>query len=140
MVVLYGISDTSTYAGHILPGFMVTGIGVGFIFAAAMNTATAGAERSVAGVASVLPNVAQQIGGALGPALLNTIATTSAAAFHPSGVTSKAAAVAAAQVHGYDVAITVVYVILFAAALVTGVILRGGKPAPGAVDAPLAMG
>lgn len=140
MVLLSHMTVDSAYAVDILPGLVVTGVGMGFIFAAAMNTATAGADRSVAGVASALPNVAQQIGGALGPALLNTIATTSAASFHPSASLRPGVAAAVAQVHGYDTAITVVYVILFAAAVVTGLVLRGGKPAPGVVDAPMAVG
>ncbi len=140
MVLMSQITVTSAYASHVLPGLIVSGLGMGMIFAAAMNTATAGADRSVAGVASALPNVAQQIGGALGPALLNTIATTAAAGYRPSAPVSRQAAVAAAQVHGYDTAFVVVYVILFAAAVLTGVVLRGGKPAPGAADAPLALG
>ena len=99
---------------------------------------TAGAEPRDAGVASALPNVAQQIGGALGPALLNTIWTSAVASYRPTGVpVNRAAALAAASVHGDTVAFSVVYVILFVSAVLCLLVLRRGRipGAPGAVPA-----
>ena len=116
----------SSYAGHVLPSLLVVGLGMGFIFGAAMNVATAGADPLDAGVASALPNVAQQIGGALGPALLNTIAT-SAAASYLAGRAVTPAPEALASVHGDRMAFTVVYIILFASAVVSFFVLPRGR-------------
>ncbi len=138
MVLLTQITVSPDYSGHVLPALLVLGAGMGLIFAAAMNAATAGAEPRDAGVASALPNVAQQIGGALGPALLNTIWTSAVASYRPTGVpVNRAAALAAASVHGDTVAFSVVYVILFVSAVLCLLVLRRGRipGAPGAVPA-----
>ncbi len=127
MLLMSHITVGGDYSGTVLPALLVTGAGMGLIFSAAMNAATAGAEPRDAGVASALPNVAQQIGGALGPALLNTIATSAASHFRPSHVMSTLQAQAAAAVHGDKVAFVVVYLILFASAVITAFVLRGGK-------------
>ena len=135
MLLMSNIGVVGDYVGTVLPALLVTGAGMGLIFSAAMNTATAGAEPRDAGVASALPNVAQQIGGALGPALLNTIATSAALHFRPSHPMGLPQLQAAAAVHGYRVAFVVVYIILFASAGLTAVVLRRGKiqPSVGAV-------
>jgi EmrB/QacA subfamily drug resistance transporter len=127
MILMSQITVGGAYTSHVLPALVVTGLGMGFIFSAAMNAATAGADFADAGVASALPNVAQQIGGALGPALLNTIATSAALHYRPSIPMSRAAAVAAASVHGDTTAFTVVYIILFASAVVTAIVVRPGR-------------
>ncbi|HET9092208.1 MAG TPA: MFS transporter [Acidimicrobiales bacterium] len=127
MVLMAQISTTSGYVDHVLPALIVTGLGMGLIFSAAMNVATAGAAEGDAGVASALPNVAQQIGGALGPALLNTIATSAALSYRPSSPMSPAEIQQAAAVHGDVTAFTVVYIVLFASAVITAFVLRGGR-------------
>ncbi|MET9498894.1 MFS transporter [Streptomyces sp. NPDC006552] len=68
----------STYAAHVLPPLLVAGIGLGLIFATAMNLATAGVADHDAGVASAMVNTSQQVGGSIGTALLNSLATTAA--------------------------------------------------------------
>ena len=87
---------TSSYASHVLPALVVMGLGMGLIFGSSFNTATAGTRPSDAGVASALVNTGQQVGGALGTALLNTIAATAAASYLVSHGHSPAAASAAA--------------------------------------------
>jgi EmrB/QacA subfamily drug resistance transporter len=137
MFLLTSISVSSGYAAHVLPALVVAGIGMGLIFSAAMNAATAGAEPRDAGVASALPNVAQQIGGALGPALLNTIATSAAVHYVPPPHASPAYAAAAASVHGDTTAFTVVWIILLASAAVSALVLRRGRIALPMSGAPL---
>ncbi len=126
MVWMSGISVSSTYATDVLPPLLVVGLGMGSVFGAAMNVATAGASVEDAGVASALPNVAQQIGGALGPALLNTI-FTSAAASYLAGRRPTPALEALASVHGDTTAFVVVYFILFASAALSAFVLPGGR-------------
>jgi hypothetical protein len=57
------------------------GIGMGMIFATAMNLATSGVATHDAGVASAMVNTSQQVGGSIGTALLNTLATTAATSY-----------------------------------------------------------
>jgi len=66
----------STYATDVLPALVLIGIGLGFVVATAINTATAGVRPADSGIASALVNTSQQIGGSVGTALLNTLATT----------------------------------------------------------------
>lgn len=70
------ISVDSTYAVHILPGLVVTGLGMGSIFAPSMQGATSGVHHEDAGVASATVNTMQQVGGSIGTALLSTIAAS----------------------------------------------------------------
>ncbi|MBO1330535.1 MFS transporter [Streptomyces sp. VRA16 Mangrove soil] len=78
MVWLTFLDLDSSYAAHVLPPLLVQGIGMGLIFATAMNLATAGIASHDAGVASAMVNTSQQVGGSIGTALLNTLATTAA--------------------------------------------------------------
>ncbi len=128
MVLMSGFTVTSGYGDSVLPSLLVVGAGLGLIFGATMNVATAGAAPEDAGVASALPNVAQQIGGALGPALLNTIATTATASML-AGQRVTPRLLAVASVHGDVTAFRVVYVILFASAVVSFLILPRGRAA-----------
>ena len=70
------VSVGGTYAGDLLPGFLIIAAGLGFSFVPISIAALAGVQSSEAGLASGLFNTSQQIGGALGIAALSTIATT----------------------------------------------------------------
>jgi EmrB/QacA subfamily drug resistance transporter len=72
LVYLTGIEVDSSYAGAILPGIIVMGVGFGLIMAPSFATATRGVEPTDAGVASAMVNTSQQVGGSLGVALLST--------------------------------------------------------------------
>ena len=64
-----------SYVADLLPGFLLVGVGLGFSFVPISIAALAGVRPAEAGLASGLFNTSQQIGGALGIALLSTIAT-----------------------------------------------------------------
>jgi MFS family permease len=68
------VSVHGSYLGDLLPGFLLTGLGIGFAFVPISIAALAGVRASEAGLASGLFNTSQQIGGALGIAALSTIA------------------------------------------------------------------
>jgi EmrB/QacA subfamily drug resistance transporter len=70
------ISVDGSYAVDLLPGFLLIGVGLGFSFVPVSIAALAGATGKEAGLASGLINTSQQIGGALGLAILTTAATT----------------------------------------------------------------
>ena len=125
MALLAQLGVHSTYAGHILPALLIIGVGLGLVFPPALNTATLGVERSDAGVASATVNTAQQVGGSLGTALLNTVATTATASFL-AGKTATADVVAAAAVHGYVTAFWWASAIFAIGGVICGMLLRPG--------------
>ena len=70
------VSVGGSYVGDLLPGFLLTGVGIGFSFVPISIAALTGVKAAEAGLASGLINTSQQIGGALGIAALSTIATS----------------------------------------------------------------
>jgi EmrB/QacA subfamily drug resistance transporter len=76
LVYFTQVSVHGTYLGDLLPGFLLVGVGLGFSFVPISIAALAGVQPAEAGLASGLFNTTQQIGGALGIALLSTIATS----------------------------------------------------------------
>ncbi|MDX6553688.1 MAG: hypothetical protein QOH74_2176 [Gaiellales bacterium] len=69
------ISVGGSYAIDLLPGFLLVGVGLGFAFVPVSIAALAGVRPDQAGLASGLINTSQQIGGALGVAIMTTVAT-----------------------------------------------------------------
>jgi predicted MFS family arabinose efflux permease len=69
------LTPDSTYVTGLLPGILLTSLGMGFVFVPITLIATSGIPADDAGLASGLFNTSQQIGGALGLALLSTFAT-----------------------------------------------------------------
>jgi hypothetical protein len=127
MVLFTGLGTHSTYAAHVLPGLLVLGVGIGLISAPAMNTATLGVRGDDAGVGSATVNTAQQVGGSLGTALLNTVATTATSTFLAGKAASPVVA-AQAAVHGYTTAFWWAAAIFAAGAMVCGLLLTPGAP------------
>ena len=76
LVYFTQVSVHGSYLGDLLPGFLLVALGIGFSFVPISIAALAGVQPSEAGLASGLINTSQQIGGALGIAILSTIATT----------------------------------------------------------------
>jgi EmrB/QacA subfamily drug resistance transporter len=76
LVLFTQVSAGGSYFGDLFPGFVLIGVGMGFSFVPISIAALAGVEGPEAGLASGLINTSQQIGGALGLALLTTVATT----------------------------------------------------------------
>ena len=78
---LYWLSTLTTgssYAGHVLPALFVAYFGLGMGFMPMTLTAVHGVAEERAGVASALLNTAQQLGAALGVAVLATVSTAAA--------------------------------------------------------------
>jgi len=108
MFWLSRINEHSTYTGGLLGPMLVTAVGLGLLFMPVTLVALSWVEDSDAGLAASLPNVGQQVGGAIGLAILGTVAWTVVAntARHSAEV-AKAAAVAAANV-GHPLHLTAV--------------------------------
>jgi len=75
-LLLTRVPEHGSYAVDILPAFIVLPLGAGLAFLSVTNAAVAGVESRDAGLASALLNTSQQLGGALGLAILSTIATS----------------------------------------------------------------
>jgi EmrB/QacA subfamily drug resistance transporter len=127
MMLLTQLGVDSTYTAAVLPGLLVSGIGIGLVMAPAMSTATLGVDEHDAGVASATVNTMQQIGGSLGTALLSTM-SASAASSYLAGKSATAAVAAGAAVHGYTTAFWWAAGIFVAGAFVAGLLLRSGAP------------
>jgi hypothetical protein len=100
MIIFTRLTPTGSYATHVLPGLILTGVGMGCIFPSTFSTGTLGVKRTEAGVASAMINTSQQVGGSVGTALLSTIFASAAASYAASharvpGFTD------AASIHGY---------------------------------------
>ena len=93
LVYFTQVSVGGSYLGDLLPGFLLTAVGIGFAFVPISIAALAGVQAAEAGLASGLINTSQQIGGALGIAALSTIATSRTSDALANGSTRAAALV-----------------------------------------------
>jgi EmrB/QacA subfamily drug resistance transporter len=131
MVALTRITPDSPYQTWVLPGTIALGLGMGCAFMPAMNVATGGVDPRDAGVASAMVNTSQQVGGAVGTALLSTLALSSTRRYARAHTD---AAHAQAMVHGFVTAFWWAAGLLGAAAVVAFVFISfrvaaGAEPA-----------
>jgi EmrB/QacA subfamily drug resistance transporter len=120
-----------TYWHDVLPGFILMGIGMGATFVSITIAATSGVEHSKSGLASGLLNTSQQIGGALGLAILTGIATSSSLKYIQNLHAAPGnAATLAARVHGFHSAYFVAAFFMLGASLLATVLIKQQKTAP----------
>jgi EmrB/QacA subfamily drug resistance transporter len=113
------------YLSDLLPAMVLLGIGGGLTFPALMTLAMSSAAPEDSGLASGLVNTTQQVGGALGLAILATVAEDR----------TGAATSAAALVDGYGAAFEVASGLVAVALVLAVVILRRTAPATAAEPA-----
>src|SRR5207249_608794 len=65
-----------SFAADLLPGYLMVGFGLAFSFIPMSIAALAGVENHEAGLASGLINTTQQIGGAVGVAVVSSVSTS----------------------------------------------------------------
>ena len=118
------------YVVHVLPALVVLGLGIGGSFPALMALAMTGAGPEDAGLASGLVNTTAQVGGALGLAVLATVAST-----HSHSVMGHGTSAASALTAGYHVAFWIAAGLVAIAVGVTVFVLDGGAPAHSRVPA-----
>ena len=75
-LLLSGAPADASYAADLLPGFLILGLGVGFVFPAVSITAMSDVDYERAGLASGLMTTAHEIGAALGVAVFAAIAAS----------------------------------------------------------------
>ncbi|WP_189214724.1 MULTISPECIES: MFS transporter [Streptomyces] len=136
MLLLTRLDVDSSYAGLLLPAELLLGLGMGTAFMPAMSMATSGVEPRDAGVASAMVNTSQQVGGAIGTALLNTVAASATTAYltdHLAAATSRTQAQLVqleSMVHGYTSAIWFAVGILVLASVIAVTLVNAGRPGP----------
>jgi EmrB/QacA subfamily drug resistance transporter len=119
----------ATYWTDILPSMVLLGIGAGAAFPALMTMAMSGATEADSGLASGLVNTTQQVGGALGLAVLATLSTTHTKSLLASGHTN-----ASALTSGYHLAFAIGAGLVVASLAVAYALLRPAAPAPAVAD------
>jgi hypothetical protein len=105
---------------------------MGLIFGAAPNTGTFGVAPRDAGIASASVNTGQQLGGAIGTALLNTIAASAAVSYLATHLHGRPTPqlVELAAVHSYTTVFWCCAGVFAAGAVICGALLRRGPLSP----------
>lgn len=138
MVLLTQITETSSYATHVLPALLVLGVGIGASMAPAMQGAISGVSPDDAGVASATVNTMQQVGGSVGTALLSTIAASAASSYastNAAHVVNPAQLAQLAAVHSYTVTFGVAAAVFALGGVIAAAVVRSGKLPAAAPDA-----
>jgi hypothetical protein len=94
------VSPHGSYVSDVLAPSLLVAAGIGTAFVPVTIAAMAGVDRSEAGLASGLVNTSRQMGGALGLAVLATVATAHTAALGGHGD----AALTAGYVRAFEIA------------------------------------
>lgn len=113
------------YVHDLLPGFILMGLGMGMNFIAITVAATSGVPARESGLASGILNTSQQIGGALGLAILTGIASSSAANYiHNLHTQPDKLTPLAAQVQGFHSAFYVAACFMIAASIIAAIVIK----------------
>ena len=121
------ITPTSGYTAYLLVPMLIMSFGCALYFIPNASTGLHDAGEHDAGVASATLNTAQQIGGSLGAALLNTIAISSATAYAKSHASLGDSVQVYAQVHGFTTTFIWGAGFLFVCAVVSALMINVGK-------------
>jgi EmrB/QacA subfamily drug resistance transporter len=130
MVWLTALPVDGSYVSDLLAGLFPMSLGMGLTFVPVTLLATAGVPAEDSGLASGLLNTSQQVGGALGLAILSTLAAN-----HTTSLLASGTARPLALLNGWHVAFTGGAVVLALAALTLVVLLRRRHLAQVDVDA-----
>ena len=121
-----------SYVSDILPGLLTVSIGMGGVFTGLTTAANAGVEQDQAGLAAGLLNTGQQLGAALGLAILSAVATA-----QTKSVLSAGDGLTQAATHGYQRALLVgAFIVLAATAVALLTPNRRAAAAAGVEDEP----
>src|SRR4051794_29817517 len=112
MLWLTQLPADSSYLVHVVPAMVLISMGMGHVFVPLSSTALLGVPNHDAGAASALVNTMQQVGGSLGVAFLNTIATSATATYAAAHGGLSHAATVVGFTHAFGVAVGIFVVAL----------------------------
>jgi EmrB/QacA subfamily drug resistance transporter len=135
LALLSGVRPGGTYLAQVLPGGVLSAFGLGLSLVPATIAAVQGVPAAQSGLASGLLNTSRLVGGALGLAVLTTLATS-----HASARLAAGASPALAQSEGYQLAFWVGAAICLVGAFAAAILLRGGREAGPAAELAEARG
>jgi EmrB/QacA subfamily drug resistance transporter len=131
---LFTLSKTMKVGGdywhNVFPGLAIFALGMGNTFVSGTLAATSGVPKHFSGLASGVLNTSQQVGGAIGLAVLSAVAFSTI----KSDLASRTVAPLQAQVNGYKNGMHVGVVLAIVAAIVVLLVVKNHK-----VDASEAM-
>jgi EmrB/QacA subfamily drug resistance transporter len=119
----------ATYVADLLPSMVLLGIGAGLAFPSLMTLAMSTATQENSGLVSGLVNTTQQVGGALGLAVLATLSAT-----QTSSVAAHGQSAADSLTSGYHTAFAIGAGLVIAAIVLAAVLLRPEVRAATAFD------
>jgi MFS family permease len=118
------------YITDVMPSMLLLGLGAGLGFPSLMTFAMSGATQRDSGLASGLVNTSVQVGGAIGLAVLATLATERTDALRADGV-----ATASALNSGYHLAYLIGASLVLVALVIAVTVLRWEEPAAAGEEA-----
>ena len=133
VLLLAQIPVDGSYVSDLLPGFVITGLGLGLAFVAFSIGALEGVSERDAGLASGLSNTSQQIGGALGVAIMSTLAITRTEDLAAGGTPQ-----AEALTEGFQIALYAGVGLAVAGALAVMALVRSSRRAEAPVETAVA--
>lgn len=124
------ISVDGSFWSDVAPGLILLGLGMGATFVSVTIAATAGVPHDESGVASGILNTSQQVGGAIGLAVLTGIATSAAADYiaelHLKTQPTQQQ-IAAATVNGFHEGYLIASTFGIIASIIAFVVIKQGK-------------
>ena len=134
MTWLGQLSASSTYVSGVLGPMLLLGVGMGIVFVPLTLTSLAGVAPEDSGAASSMVNVTQQVGGALGLAILVTVFGTASrsAARHPLAHAGPVAQAHHVLIHGMSSAFMVSAAFDLCAFILVALLIRMKGPAEAA--------
>ncbi|QZQ56215.1 MFS transporter [Curtobacterium sp. TC1] len=134
LLILSTMSLDSNYWFTVVPALIVLVVGMGHVFSASPNVATSNLDPGDLGVGSAMVSTTQQVGGAIGTALLSVIATSTVSSYlaeHGTGATAQRLA----QLASYQAAYLSAAGILIVLSVTTSILIQN-PPRPGATAKP----
>jgi EmrB/QacA subfamily drug resistance transporter len=131
LALLTGVRPHGTYVGQVLPGGVLSAVGMGMALVPGTIVAVQGVPASQSGLASGLINTSRLTGGALGLAALTTLATS-----HTNSELASGTASLPALTDGYQLAFAVGAAVCLFGALLAATLIRQPRPVESPVGAP----
>jgi EmrB/QacA subfamily drug resistance transporter len=119
LLLLARVPVHGSYVADVLPVMVLVGTGIALAFPSLMTLAMSGSTPADAGLASGLVNTTVQVGGALGLAVLATLAASQTRSLRGAGHST-----ASALTGGYHVAFLIGAVLVLASIVVAATVLR----------------